>query len=62
MPIAVECPDCDSSDVSQTYDFDCTLISLDCVVHDFKCDECGCLFIVEYAPINVERVSSGEPN
>ncbi len=60
MSISIECPECDSTEIEQSSEHDCTLVSLDCAVHDFRCEQCGCLFIVEYAPCHIEMVAKGD--
>lgn len=56
----MDCPKCDSDNVNETNEFDLTVIYPEECQHDFKCGECGCLFVILYAPISANVIGQSE--
>jgi len=52
----MDCPKCDSEDIEITDEFDGTNIDKDECCHDFRCNACGCLFQIYYAPISTQII------
>jgi hypothetical protein len=56
----MNCPHCDSNDVEETGKMDCTFIFATDCRHDFECNKCGCLFIIDYKPISATIIEMPE--
>jgi len=54
------CPQCHSRELSQSSQFDGTVIDADECQHDFECGHCGCLFNIIYAPIQTKIFQRGD--
>jgi hypothetical protein len=57
--VTTKCPQCRSREIRQTDKFDGTNIDPDEVVHDFECDNCGCLFNIYFAPVETKVFERG---
>lgn len=47
----MNCPQCNSDNVSETNKFDLTYISNTECCHDFECHDCECFFQIEFHPV-----------
>ena len=56
----MDCPKCDSDNIEITDEFDQTNIDKDECCHDFRCNDCGCLFQIVYAPISTQIIGQSE--
>lgn len=44
----MNCPNCGSPEVEQSGEFDLSCIDNETAIHDFECEDCLCLFTIEY--------------
>jgi len=56
----MNCPQCNGESIDQTSEFDMTLIEASEARHDFKYQDCGCLFQIIYHPIVAKIVEKGD--
>jgi len=56
----MNCPKCHSNSLEETGEFDLTVVDPNEARHDFKCQECGCLFQIIYNPISTMIIEEGE--
>lgn len=57
----MKCPNCDSSELQTTDKFDGQWIDADECCLDFQCDNCECLFQIEYHATATKIIELPEP-